>query len=226
MFRRFVSVTMLRSSLPAVARRRRTGEAHGRSWHEIVVASSVAAKRWSRASPTAYSLSIAAWFSSASPSSTSRTLSRGPGWTLTLCDVTSGLCVGVHPHTTSGLDRSSGVQGLFVGWWWFCGLGVWWRFEDRCCVCSFISVSCRYCVGIVEQLYAHRQYLLLSVTARWTKRLGCSVINLHFIFSLPVKKTLRCCHSFTMAPEIVSKSLLWTSWTQVMCCSSLSINDH
>lgn len=75
---RFVSVTTWRSSSPAVARRRRTGGAPGRSWPGTAAGSCDAVRRWSRASPTVCSHSTAAWWPAASLSSTSRTTEDGP----------------------------------------------------------------------------------------------------------------------------------------------------
>ncbi len=72
-FFRFVSVTMWKSSLPAVVRRRRTGGAPGRSLPGTAADFCGAARRWSRASLTACSRSIAAWCTSASASSAART---------------------------------------------------------------------------------------------------------------------------------------------------------
>ncbi|MED6290226.1 hypothetical protein CHARACLAT_010946 [Characodon lateralis] len=56
---RSVSVMMWRSSLPAVGRRR-TGEAHGRSWLGIAAGSCGAVRRWSRALGSVCSHSTAA----------------------------------------------------------------------------------------------------------------------------------------------------------------------
>lgn len=70
---RSVSVTTWRSSLPAVARRRRTDGAPGRSWPGTAADSCGAVRKWSRASLTACSRSTAAWCTSASPPSASRT---------------------------------------------------------------------------------------------------------------------------------------------------------
>lgn len=86
---RFVSVMMWRSSSPAVVRRRRTGEAPGRSWLGTAAVSCAAARRWSRTSPTACSRSTAAWCTTASPSSTSRTPEKGRALVLYIQDKAS-----------------------------------------------------------------------------------------------------------------------------------------
>lgn len=73
---RSVSVTTWRSSSPAAVRRRRTGGGPGRNWPETATDSCGAVRRWSRASLTACSRSTAAWCTSASPPSASRTPER------------------------------------------------------------------------------------------------------------------------------------------------------
>lgn len=63
--------------MPAVVRRRRTGGVLGRSWLGTAAVSCAAARRWSRASPTACSRSTAARCTAASLSSMSRTPEDG-----------------------------------------------------------------------------------------------------------------------------------------------------